>query len=76
MSRAAKGAVCKSAGVAFVGSSPTSPTTSWTRPEGLIHDVPDEARLRAKAGEFMRYVVSDLMTASVYGLRDAGVAQW
>jgi hypothetical protein len=26
MSRAAKGADCKSAGIAFVGSSPTSPT--------------------------------------------------
>jgi hypothetical protein len=28
VSRAAKGADCKSAGLAFVGSSPTSPTTS------------------------------------------------
>ena len=31
MSRAAKGADCKSAGFAFVGSSPTSPTTAWGR---------------------------------------------
>jgi hypothetical protein len=31
VSRAAKGADCKSAGLAFVGSSPTSPTTSKTR---------------------------------------------
>ena len=29
VSRAAKGADCKSAGFAFVGSSPTSPTIAW-----------------------------------------------
>ena len=32
MSRAAKGADCKSAGLAFVGSSPTSPTSLLARP--------------------------------------------
>ena len=33
MSRAAKGADCKSAGFAFVGSSPTSPTSLRSRSE-------------------------------------------
>ena len=41
MSRAAKGADCKSAGYAFVGSSPTSPTTL------VAHD----ARLACRADE-------------------------
>lgn len=39
MSRAAKGADCKSAGYAFVGSSPTSPTTSLDHPSSLGFDV-------------------------------------
>ncbi len=36
VSRAAKGADCKSAGYAFVGSSPTSPTSRETRPASTL----------------------------------------
>src|SRR5215471_11326449 len=43
VSRAAKGADCKSAGYAFVGSSPTSPTTLETQVK--LHFCPGYSRL-------------------------------
>ena len=71
VSRAAKGADCKSAGLAFVGSSPTSPTNRKTMSgnkseigTGVVRQMRHRFGHRILACEFQ------------YSISDAGVAQW